>query len=88
MPKTSTYKLWELIQHQQSLKPEEQFEIMIEDCIYEPQGMGSGTELIDFSVGCSGAIGWINLKGFYRPERTAKVARFAEIIEELKPQKE
>ena len=52
---------------------------MIEDCLYEPQ---SGGDLIDFAVGAS--INWVNLRGFYRPERTAKVARFAEIIEELK----
>jgi hypothetical protein len=52
---------------------------MIEDCLYEPQ---AGGELIDLAVG--GSVNWVNLRGFYRPERTAKVARYAEILEELK----
>lgn len=53
---------------------------MIEDCFFEPQS--GGTELIDFAVGSQ--VGWVNLRGFYRPERTAKVARLSEIVEELK----
>ena len=53
---------------------------MIEDCFFEPQNGGS--ELVDLAVGAS--VGYLNLRGFFRPERTAKVIRFAEIIEELK----
>jgi hypothetical protein len=53
---------------------------MIEDCYYEP--MNGGPEIIDFVFGAS--IAWLNLRGFYRGERTNKVARFAEIVEELK----
>lgn len=62
------------------MKPEEQFELMIEDSFYEPQT--GGTELVDFAVGA--AVNFVNLRGFYRPERTAKVARWAEIVEELR----
>lgn len=84
LTRTSSYKLWELVLYQQSLKPEEQFEIMFEDCLFEPSQSASGTELIDFAVGSSGALAYLNLRGFYRPERAAKVARLAEIIEDLK----
>lgn len=53
---------------------------MIEDCFFEAaQG---GCELVDLTVGTS--IGYLNLRGFFRSERTQKVARFAEIIDELK----
>ena len=56
---------------------------MIEDCYYESQlGGTGGSELVDLAVG--GSVGYLNLRGFYRPERAAKVARFAEIIDELR----
>lgn len=79
LSKNSAYKLWELIQYQQSLKPEEQFEIMLEDCFYEPTN--GGQEIVDLSVGAS--LGYLNLRGFFRPERSNKVSRFAEILDDL-----
>jgi enolase len=66
--------------YQQSLKPEEQFELIIEDCYYE--SITGGVELVDFAVGSS--VNWINLRGFMRPERTQKVARLQEILEEVR----
>ena len=80
IPRNSAFKLWELILYQQSLKPEEQFEVIVEDCYYE--SIAGGVELIDFAVGAS--VGWVNLRGFMRPERTQKVARLQEIIEEVR----
>lgn len=80
IPKQSAFKLWELILYQQSLKPEEQFELIIEDCYYE--SISGGVELVDFAVGAS--VNWINLRGFMRPERTQKVARLQEILEEVR----
>jgi hypothetical protein len=85
LTRTSSYKLWELVLYQQSLKPEEQFEIMFEDCLFEPlTSANGGTELIDFAVGSSGALSYLNLRGFYRPERASKIARLAEIIDDIK----
>lgn len=79
LPRTSAFKLWDLLLHQQSLKQEEQFELILEDCFYESQ---SSTDYVDFAVGAG--VGYLNLRGFYRQERTLKVARLAEIAEEIK----
>jgi FlaA1/EpsC-like NDP-sugar epimerase len=35
-------------------------------------------------TGAGGSIGYLNLRGFYRQERTAKVQRMVEIVEEIK----
>ncbi len=37
LPRNSAFKLWDLLLYQQSLKQEEQFELIIEDCFYESQ---------------------------------------------------
>jgi hypothetical protein len=37
---------------------------------------------VDFAVGAG--VGYINMRGFYRQERTLKVARMAEIAEEIR----
>ena len=79
-PKTSTFKLWELLLYQQSLKQEEQFEIIIEDCYYD----SSNVDIVDFAVGAGGCIGYLNVRGFYRQERSAKVQRMSEIIDEIR----
>jgi len=78
-PKTSTFKLWELLLYQQSLKQEEQFELILEDGFYEAS---NATDFVDFAVG--GSIGYLNLRGFYRQERTSKVQRMVEIVDEIK----
>jgi len=80
IPRQGAFKLWELILYQQSLKQEEQFELIIEDCYYE--SITGGVELVYFAVGSS--VNWINLRGFMRPERTQKVARLQEILEEVR----
>ncbi len=67
--------------YQQSLKQEEQFELILEDGF---QDSLSSTDLVDFSVGAGGSVGYLNLRGFYRAERTNKVQRMAEIIDEIK----
>ena len=51
---------------------------MIEDCYYE----NTNSEIVDFGVGSS--IGYINIKGFCRNEKTQKIARFNEIIDEMR----
>ncbi len=55
---------------------------MYEDCFFEPTN--GGQEIVDFSIGSS--LGYLNLRGFFRPEKTNKVSRFAEILEDLKSQ--
>ena len=73
-------KLWDLILYQQSLKPEEQFAILLEaDSQFEPV---TGIEAVDLAMGAG--IGYLALRGFYRGERTGKVMRMAEIAEEQK----
>lgn len=53
---------------------------MIEDCFYE----STNSDVVDFAVGTN--IGYLNIKGFFRIEKTSKVQRFSEIINELKEQ--
>ena len=53
---------------------------MIEDCFYET----TNSDVVDFAVGTG--IGYLNIKGFYRIEKTSKVQRLSEIISELKEQ--
>ena len=52
---------------------------MIEDCFFEP---AASSEIVDLAVGAS--IGYLNLRGFYRAERSQKVTRLAEINEEVR----
>ena len=68
-PRSSAFKFWELLLYQQSLKPEEPFELIMEDCYFD----SAATDVVDFAVGAGGSIGYLNLRGFYRQERTAKV---------------
>ena len=79
-PRSSAFKFWELLLYQQSLKQEEQFELIMEDCYFD----SAATDVVDFAVGAGGSIGYLNLRGFYRQERTAKVQRIVEIVEEVK----
>lgn len=51
---------------------------MIEDNYFET----TNSEVIDFSFGA--CIGYMNIRGFYKNEKTAKVQRFSEIIDSIK----
>jgi hypothetical protein len=51
---------------------------MIEDCFYE----STNSEVVDFAFGA--CIGYLNIRGIFRNEKTLKVARFAEIIDDMK----
>jgi len=63
------------------LKEEEQIRLVIDDCAFESrQG-----DIIDFAFATRCA--YINLKGIARPERTAKVERFQEIMEGIRAHK-
>lgn len=51
---------------------------MIEDCYFEnTQG-----DLIDFAFGSQ--MGYVNLRGFFKNEKTQKVLRYAEIIDTVR----
>ena len=51
---------------------------MIEDCFYEnTQG-----DLIDFAFGAQ--VGYVNIRGFFRNEKTQKVLRYSEIIDTVR----
>ena len=74
----SAYKLWEHAIYQHLLKPEEQYLLMIEDCFYEnTQG-----DLVDFAFGAQ--VGYVNIRGFQKNEKTQKVLRYSEILDTVK----
>ena len=52
----------------------------MEDCYYD----STSTDVVDFAVGAGSSVGYFNLRGFYRQERTAKVQRMVEIVEDIK----
>ena len=54
--------------------------MIVEDCFFD----STSTDIVDFAFGAGGSIGYLNLRGFYRQERTAKVQRMVEIVEEIK----
>eukprot|EP00347_Sterkiella_histriomuscorum_P018418 403345584 len=74
----TSYKLWEILIYQQLLKPEEQFEVIIEDNSYET----CNSEVIDISFGAQ--VAYTNIRGFFRNEKSAKVQRFSEILDSIK----
>jgi hypothetical protein len=51
---------------------------MIEDNYYE----STNSEVVDLAFGS--CAGYLNIRGFYRNEKTAKVQRFSEIIDSIK----
>ena len=51
---------------------------MIEDNYFE----STNSEVVDFSFGA--CVGYLNIRGFFKNEKTAKVQRFSEIIESIK----
>ena len=74
----STEAFQNLVSYQMYLKPEEQFGLIFDDCTYESkQG-----EIVDFAF--ANALQYLNLKGIGKPERSAKVDRMQEILEELR----
>lgn len=74
----STEAFDNIIRYQMFLKPEEQFNLMYDDCTYDTkQG-----EIVDFAF--ANGLAYLNLKGIGKPERSCKVDRFQEILEELR----
>ena len=60
------------------LKDEEKFGLIFDDSTFDSrQG-----EIVDFAV--ANGLMFLNLKGFGKPERSAKVDRLQEILEELR----
>ena len=75
---TSPQVFNELNNYRIFLKPEDQFGIIMDDALYESlQG-----DLVDIAFAQGAAF--LNLKGFGRPEKSAKVDRFQEIIDYLR----
>ena len=60
------------------LKLEEQFGLAYDDCTYDTR---SG-EIVDFAF--ANGLTFLNLKGIGKPERSCKVDRLQEILEELR----
>ena len=60
------------------LKDEEKFGLIYDDCTYDSkQG-----EIVDFAI--ANSLSYLNLKGLGKPERSSKVDRLQEILEELR----
>ena len=60
------------------LKDEEKFGLIYDDCLYDSkQG-----DIVDFAF--ANGLTYLNLKGLGKPERSSKVDRLQEILEELR----
>jgi len=77
----SVQSLNDLVNYAKFLKPEEQFEVVIDDCAYD----SAQSDVVDLSFALGSS--YLNLKGLGRPERSAKVARFQEILEQIRESK-
>lgn len=74
----STEAFDNIVRYQMFLKPEEQFGLIYDDCTYDTkQG-----EIVDFAF--ANGLSYLNLKGIGKPQRSCKVDRFQEILEELR----
>jgi hypothetical protein len=51
---------------------------MLEDCYFETLN----NDMVDLAFG--GCLGYLNIKGFYKNEKTSKVMRFSEILDSIK----
>ena len=73
---STIYSAQQFINYCQTLKAEESFTLKVEDNQYD----SLRSELVDFAFG-AGVVGYLNLSGFGRPEKSVKAARFAQILE-------
>lgn len=74
----STEPFANLVHYQMYLKEEEKFGLVYDDCTYDTrQG-----EIVDFAF--ANGLSYLNLKGLGKPERSCKVDRLQEILEELR----
>lgn len=74
----STEPFDNLVRYQIFLKDDEQFNLVYDDCTFDSrQG-----EIVDFAF--ANALYFLNLKGIGKPERSCKVDRLQEILEELR----
>ena len=75
-----TQSFVDLVNYNSFLKEEDQFGVVFEDYTYD----SNQTQIVDWGFATSCA--YLNLKGFNRPERSAKVDRFQEILETIRAQ--
>ena len=74
----STEAFDNVVKYQMYLKEEEQFGLIFDDCTYESkQG-----EIVDFAF--ANGLSYLNLKGLGKPEKSAKIDRLQEILEEMR----
>lgn len=74
----STEAFDNIVRYQIFLKDEEKFSLIFDDCTYDSrQG-----EAVDFAF--ANGLAYLNLKGIGKPERSVKVDRLQEILEELR----
>lgn len=67
-----------MVKYQMYLKDEEKFGLVFDDCTYETkQG-----EIVDFAF--ANGLSYLNLKGLGKPEKSAKIDRLQEILEEMR----
>lgn len=67
-----------MVKYQMYLKDEEKFGLIFDDCTYESkQG-----EIVDFAF--ANGLSYLNLKGLGKPEKSAKIDRLQEILEEMR----
>ena len=74
----------QILNYSFTLKPEESFAIVIEDSQID----SLDAEIVDFAFGScsvsgSGGVRYLSLSGLYRPEKSAKLQRYAEIIKHM-----
>lgn len=74
----TTAPLLDMIQYTNYQKEEERVGLVIDDFTYESRQ----SDIIDFAFATQ--CDYVNLKGIFRPERTAKVERFQEIMETIR----
>ena len=74
----STEPFDNLVRYQMYLKDEEKFGLIFDDCTYESkQG-----DIVDFAF--ANGLSYLNLKGLGKPEKSAKIDRLQEILEEVR----
>ena len=74
----STEPFDNLVRYQLFLKDEEKFNLIFDDCSFDTkQG-----QIVDYAF--TNSLEFLNLKGMGKPERSCKVDRLQEILEELR----
>ena len=74
----STEAFDNIVHYQMFLKDEEKFGLVYDDCTYETKQ----ADIVDFAF--ANGLSYLNLKGLGKPERSTKVDRLQEILEEIR----